>query len=309
MKVVMYHYVHPKQENWLKGLKALDLDNFRKQLDYLQSNYHIVRPDDFLDAMECGEIHTLKNSVLLTFDDGYKDHLDYVLPEFEKRHLAGIFFVPDYYGTAMPMDVNIIHLLLTKEENIGSYLSYIHDFLEEKSEKIDDYKKGIVFESRYDSREIELFKNLLQWSLPVDYRKEILGKLLDIYCDYSREHYFEKLYCSKNDLMQMIAAGNMIGGHSVSHGWLEKCSYEQQEKEITGSSALLNSLGKQKYLTFCYPYGSYNEDSVSLLKKHGYKASFTTRAREWEATEITKFEIPRFDTNDFPPISTRYQQI
>ena len=33
-----------------------------------------------------------ENSCLLTFDDGYKDHIDYVLPELMKRKLQGSFF-------------------------------------------------------------------------------------------------------------------------------------------------------------------------------------------------------------------------
>lgn len=306
MKIIMYHYVHPKQHNWLKGLKALDLDYFKKQLDFLESNYNIISPDEFIDGIENTKIENSKESILLTFDDGYKDHLSYVLPEFEKRHLSGIFFVPNYYEEQKPIDVNIIHLLLTKEEYINSYLFFIQQYLEKRSETINDYKKGVIFESRYDTKEVELFKNLLQWSLPVEYRKEILESLLNYYFEYSYEYYFEKFYCTKNELNQIIGAGNLIGGHTVKHGWLGKYTYDQQENEIFGSTLFLNTLASQKHLTFSYPYGSYNLDSISLLKKYGYKAAFTTRASVWDKTEHTRFEIPRFDTNDFPPISNRY---
>ena len=51
MKVAMYHYVHPRNDNWLKGLKALGLKNFALQLDFFEKNFHILKPNSFIEEI------------------------------------------------------------------------------------------------------------------------------------------------------------------------------------------------------------------------------------------------------------------
>ena len=43
---VMYHQVRKKKRNFFPKLVSLKLNNFKKQINYLDTKYHIVNIDD-----------------------------------------------------------------------------------------------------------------------------------------------------------------------------------------------------------------------------------------------------------------------
>ncbi|WP_246023745.1 hypothetical protein [Campylobacter taeniopygiae] len=112
MKAIMYHYVRNSNKK-LPFFRYLSIDNFRKQLDYFEEKFGFVRYDDFLKlCFDRNYINNLKNRILLTFDDGFKDHYEFVLPELVKRNLFGLFFIPTgIYGRKKALDVHRIHYL------------------------------------------------------------------------------------------------------------------------------------------------------------------------------------------------------
>ena len=42
LSIVMYHYVRPIKGSKFPGIKGLELDGFKQQLDYLTENLNIV---------------------------------------------------------------------------------------------------------------------------------------------------------------------------------------------------------------------------------------------------------------------------
>lgn len=67
-----------------------------------------------------------------------------------------------------------------------------------------------------------------------------------------------------------------IYNHTASHAALAYLSQEQVEWELnTSSEALKKNLGLSNTI-FTYPYGSYNDLAIDLVKKHGFTGAFTT---------------------------------
>ena len=93
LSIIMYHYVRSVTNSNHPNIKGLEVDGFKRQLDYFQENNSIVSAEDVIDASYNSK-KLPSNPVWLTFDDGYKDHIDYVLPELKKRGLQGSFFPP-----------------------------------------------------------------------------------------------------------------------------------------------------------------------------------------------------------------------
>ena len=55
-----------------------------------------------------------------------------------------------------------------------------------------------------------------------------------------------------------------------------------------------------KNFSVCYPYGSYNSQTLNLLKKYKIKFALTIRVGPVNEKNIKKvYELPRFITNDF----------
>ena len=50
----------------------------------------------------------------------------------------------------------------------------------------------------------------------------------------------------------------------------------------------------------CYPYGAYNDTTLSLLKEMGASIGITTDFRKANLEIDDPLTLPRLDTNDFP---------
>jgi len=52
--------------------------------------------------------------------------------------------------------------------------------------------------------------------------------------------------------------------------------------------------------TFCYPYGDYDQDTVTILEDLGCSAAVTTKVALAEVGSSALLELPRINTNDLP---------
>ena len=113
----MYHYVRPIIGSEYPGIKGLEIQQFKRQLDFLEENFSIISSEEVVNAV-LKDKKLLTNACWLTFDDGYKDHLKYVLPELLKRNLSGAFFPPRVAIIENKiLDVNSIHHILSCATN------------------------------------------------------------------------------------------------------------------------------------------------------------------------------------------------
>lgn len=111
MKAIMYHYVRPDNKE-LPYFRHLHIDDFVAQIEYFGNEYGFVSKADFKSSLASG---IPSKGIVLTFDDGFKDHFRFVLPELLKRNLWGIFYIPTApLGDGSIIDVHRIHLLIGK---------------------------------------------------------------------------------------------------------------------------------------------------------------------------------------------------
>ena len=52
INIIMYHYIRPATDNKYPGIKFLDLNSFKRQLDYLQERFVIISVDQILDSIK-----------------------------------------------------------------------------------------------------------------------------------------------------------------------------------------------------------------------------------------------------------------
>lgn len=89
-----------------------------------------------------------------------------------------------------------------------------------------------------------------------------------------------------------------IGAHTVTHPILENCSYERQERELRESRETLAKWLRGPVDYFAFPNGDYNANTLILLKKTGYKLSFTTKPGRINIESVDPYLIPRYSIND-----------
>lgn len=76
---------------------------------------------------------------------------------------------------------------------------------------------------------------------------------------------------------EMAAAGIEFGAHTMSHPRLSQLSEAEARCEITDSKKRIEDETGKEISLFCYPYGDYNQETISLVKEVGFSAAFTTR--------------------------------
>ena len=79
-------------------------------------------------------------------------------------------------------------------------------------------------------------------------------------------------------LREMKAAGMQVGSHSYFHRELAKLSPTEQAEEIAKSKEVLDRNLQQDTRWFCYPYGSYDDVTLKLLREKGLTIAVTTNA-------------------------------
>jgi hypothetical protein len=50
LTIVMYHYVRPIVGSKFPGIKGLEFEGFKRQLDYLNEHFNIVTTEQVIDA-------------------------------------------------------------------------------------------------------------------------------------------------------------------------------------------------------------------------------------------------------------------
>ena len=312
--VVMYHYVRDLKNSRYPNIKGLDIEKFKKQIKFFKENYNFVRIEDLIEYYKNPKEKELpEKAILLTFDDGYKDHYNYVLPVLLENNIQGSFYIPTKcFQDKKVLDVNKIHFILEscigKEKRI---LKEIEEYLEKNKDSrislsYNDYFKEYAVDSRFDKKEIIFIKRMLQVVLPEDYREKLVDILFKKYvCTIgdkiiSERAFWEELYLTPEQIRMMEKLGMHIGFHSHNHVWLNSLSKEEQEFQIKSSINYFKEIGvKTEKMTLSYPYGGYNEESVELIKKYEVPLAFTTKVAIADLNKDEYYALPRLDTNDF----------
>jgi peptidoglycan/xylan/chitin deacetylase (PgdA/CDA1 family) len=302
----MYHYVRDLKNLLYPDLKGLDLSLFKEQIGYLRKHYYIVSMEEVLDSID-NQVALPDKSVLLTFDDGYADHYTNVFPILDKYGLQGSFYVPSKAITENTiLDVNKIHFILASLENELDLVNDLKELIKahQKEYNLQDfdyyYKKG-AHANRFETKDVVFIKRLLQVEIIEELRIKFVDILFDKYLGISEDVFSRELYMNENNLKHMLQSGMHIGSHGYDHYWWNSLNKQEISRELDLSMNFLESLGvDMNNWTACYPYGSFDNQSIQMLEERGCKLAVTTEVDIARTNKDARFMMPRLDTNDIP---------
>ncbi|MBX3394213.1 MAG: polysaccharide deacetylase family protein [Phycisphaerae bacterium] len=316
LTVVMYHYVRETASTSRYGLKARRVHEFDAQLDYIAANFHVCSSADVV-AAAMGKKPLPPRACLLTFDDGLIDHHRIVFPRLSARGWSAAFFPSAMAVERRQMlDVHKVHFILAVSDDLdaleGRILRVVAEFRREHDIPEDaELKKRYTAASRFDAPNVVFIKRLLQHGLPLPVRSEVADRLFCETVTKDECTFCDEVYLTIDQLRQMRDAGMEIGGHGERHVWLEHLSESDQCGELERTLSFLERVHGTRPANWmmCYPYGSYNATTLSLLKERGCAVGFTTRVGT-NADLSRPLELARLDTNDLPAcrVSPRWEQ-
>jgi peptidoglycan/xylan/chitin deacetylase (PgdA/CDA1 family) len=306
IRAIMYHYVRPV-DNEFPYLKYLSIQKFEKQLDYFEKKFGFVRKEDFENFINNSESDC--SGIVLTFDDGLKDHYDYVFPILKRRGLWGIFYISSAPLRSKKMlDVHKIHALIGKFGGIKVSNSLSGFILDEmiSNQFVQDFDEK-VYVSQENDLATERVKKILNYLVSEEYKPLLINKLMRYFFSKNdEENLINQYYMNVQEIGELNNHGMMIGSHTDSHHVMSKLTKSQQEEEIRGSFKVLDEMIDQQNLkTFCYPYGgrhSFTKLTENLLKKYSVDFSFSVEAEIIKCNDpnLNLQTLPRFDCNKFP---------
>jgi peptidoglycan/xylan/chitin deacetylase (PgdA/CDA1 family) len=302
MKAVMYHYVREAQPD-LPHFRYLHVQDFERQLEHFAEYHGFVARDAFFASLETG---TPVPGMVLTFDDGFADHHDIVLPILERLGLWGLFFIPTaMYATGRLLDVHRIHLLLGRHGGIAM-LAALEELLTPamlSHEHVQEFRE-LTYTRQDNDAATTRFKRILNYFIAYEHRGPVLDRLMQRFWP-DEAALTRRFYVTPQGLRRMHGRGMVIGSHGANHLVFSKLDLALQTLEIEQSFEFLGQVLEEKITTFCYPYGGFHiftPQTERLLAERGCRAAFNVEPRDIEMPDLRSRPqaLPRYDCNQFP---------
>ena len=309
LPILMYHYVRPNDTRMSERHNVLDLALFDQQLDAMANKFEFILSSDLLAVGD--DSSALEEKIWLTFDDGYRDCIDFVLPSLLKRKARGTFYIPtEAIFERKLLDVNKIHILLSSGSTPKEIIKIVGElYLEMGLESILKISFDELFRSHgianlWNDAETEFIKKLFQKLLPTEIRKKYLASVFSQVTARSESSWVDEFYLTPDDVQVLIDNGMEIGSHGHSHEWLAEMTLEGQRSELTNSFMHLDSVVNEgKSRSMCCPYGSYNNDTLSILRSLDVRTAVLNRGQRFanvidnapDQLELDRIDIMFFD--------------
>tara|TARA_A100001388_G_scaffold276129_1_gene263074 strand:- start:7877 stop:8821 length:945 start_codon:yes stop_codon:yes gene_type:complete len=302
-KIIMYHYIQNFNKEF-SDFNFLNLKNFYKQVDYLSKKSEFFKLDDKFKNQK------KNNSIVLSFDDGLKNHLK-IAEYLNKKNICGIFSIPTLQLIKKDfLNIHKLHLLFGKY----SYKTLIYVFTKYSNEKyLTNLDKKNIFKyfsgqknfynqrkKNQEYRDKILLKTKINYYISKD--KNIVNKMFNHFFDKKKQKkIFSNFYLNINDIKKISKLGMIISSHSHNHNNLNLLNKKEQFKDIKKSKMILENIISKKVKFFTYPYGgkgTYNKKTLSILRKLKIKYGISVDSKDF-SIKNSNLEIPRYDCNLF----------
>ena len=286
LKNYLFHRVTDEEDKqWPPMKPAL----FEKIVRQLCSKQKVVLLEDFLSHPEA--FTGLRDPVVtISFDDGYKDNIDYAAPILKKYNCPASFYIV----------TNSI------DSNTPTWTYLVDYFLSHTRKRKIEFTFGNVPEA---FKEIELVageeltqsaKKIKPWlkTLSNQSRNGMINQLISQCNDVELP---AGQMMSWNDIRQLHANGFYIGSHTHTHPMLASLESEEEIKsELLISRDKIQDVTGYNPRTISYPVGSYDNRVIRLSKECGYNYGLAVHQKFFKYRAEDLFEISRVELYEEP---------
>jgi peptidoglycan/xylan/chitin deacetylase (PgdA/CDA1 family) len=274
--IIMIHGVMDEQDNpsWVPLRPQLSRKKLDEYLRILSKRYNFVSLDDAVDMLQ-GRRPVQPYSLVLTFDDGYRNNLTHALPILRRYNATATFFIPTGFLDKPRafwfdrLDYALQHADVNgREVKIGSFTMTLDSSSREALQE--SYKRLRRTAKDLEMSDLEFLREMEQLSTQLE--EESGQALTDIHKedDWSAIMTWEQIEKEANDNIS-------FGSHTVDHIRLglvdEKITCEQLDQS---KRDIETHTGKQCH-SICFPNGSFTDETIVLAEKKNYLCGITTK--------------------------------
>jgi peptidoglycan/xylan/chitin deacetylase (PgdA/CDA1 family) len=241
--VPYYHMVSDQELLHIKHLyQYKNIMQFENDLEFLLKNFSPVNLRDVMDSIK-KENALPQNSILLTFDDGFREMHDVVAPILFKKGVSGTFFVnSDFIDNVKLCYQHKVSILAEHLQGISLVsIKKIGEVLNVKRVKSEDIKIRLL-SIRYEEKEII---DQIAQALDIDFEDYLLKN---------------RPYLSTEQIWGLIREGFYIGAHSIDHPLYSSISLEDQLHQTKESIRYIRERFCLDFGAFAFPH---NDNEVS----------------------------------------------
>ncbi len=268
--VLMYHSISSASEDIAYPRIVVSPANFEWQMDYLASRMNVISLATLLSHLSKGA-PLPAGSVVITFDDGYRDNYLKAFPVLEKYGLPATFFLStDYIGTGKIKWED--RLSRAVRRNPASTLL------------VDLSTRGLAlaFDTSAGAKRLKAIDGLIALLSGIDdqEREYILAELERQAGVKAPDREAPRVMLAWDEVRAMASNPLMtFGSHGAAHHRLSRASTPTVEEEIRTSKAEIENQTGCAVKWFAYPYGTprdFDNRCKSILRAAGFDCALTT---------------------------------
>jgi peptidoglycan/xylan/chitin deacetylase (PgdA/CDA1 family) len=161
------------------------------------------------------------------------------------------------------------------------YLSKKFSFVSLSTPDTPQLKKNLI-SITFDDGLSSIFRNALPELIKREIPTTIFIPAANI-ADYPKweqkdqEIYYEDKIINIKEIKELSDQGVEIASHTLKHTDLRTVHLETAKEELNLSKSILEEITGKKVVSFSFPYGSYNDELISLAHDCGYSFVYTTQ--------------------------------
>lgn len=279
--VLNYHRLRPNDPQFTTafddGVYNLAADEFARQVKWLKNNTRVLSEEELLDCYEDGVfIHpkTSTPSVVITFDDGYRDNYTIAYPILKYHDVPAILFVATQMVNARRIPWWDVIAYLIKQ----------------------CAKQAIRFEAQQFSMETQkkdaiAFFQLWMKQEPYERTKYLLQELSDI-CDVALPDpgLQDSEILTWEEIREITQHRIAIGSHTHTHRVMSTINANAQKEEMILSKLLIEQNIGRPVVSISYPVGELRyitRETSNIAASAGYLLGFTTNTgvNDWRSIQ------------------------
>ncbi|MBA4395829.1 MAG: hypothetical protein C0394_00345 [Syntrophus sp. (in: bacteria)] len=279
--ILNYHRLRPKDPEFSTvfddGVYNLDADEFARQVKWLKNNTRVLSEEELLDCYEDGIFippKTSAPSVVITFDDGYRDNYTVAYPILKYYEVPAILFV----ATQM---VNARHI---------PWWDVIANLIKRCA------KPAIRFEDQPFSMDTQKMDAIAFFQLrmkqePYERTKYLLQELADV-CEvaFPDPGLQDREILTWEEIREMTQHKIAIGSHTHTHRVLSTITPNAQKEEMILSKLIIEQETGRPVISISYPVGELRyitSETSNIAASAGYLLGFTTNTgvNDWRSIQ------------------------
>ena len=262
--ILCYHNVGEAGRGYLGSTRSIPVDSFEAQMRWLKNSVDVVSLDEITSANGMLRRH----QVAITFDDGYLNNVETVMPIMQKLGLPMTWFVATRFvddpGQLPWWDQ--IDLLLQQSggrvEFAEAEVRGAYDLAQPGDRAWLDKNLRAIIKNVARGRRDAIAAELAQQ----------LANIVDIP---------PNAFARPEEIAAIDWDGLEIGGHTVSHPNMAACEENSRLEELQLGKQRLEQISGQKLNWFAYPFGgpdTYDEATAESVRASGFRGAVTLEA-------------------------------